>query len=845
MVREAEAAAGPGGLGMLVLKGRSVGGGRAVPFRAVAEAIQGAVRDAGWPESGELPAFLPALHRLLDATSPDAPREDSPLLVHEAVLRLLRLLAAKAPGALLVLEDLHWADSDTLALIDYLADHLSAERILAILTLRDNPGPPLDLIEELAGRRVARRLVLGRLSPSATAEMARLALNVREVSGVLLEAVQERSEGVPFLVEEMLTAYIQFGRPSGIPHTYRELVIAALAGLDKQARQVLFAAAVIGRRLELPLLRAVTGLQRDDVLAGLRAAVAARLIVVDPAPSAELPFRFRHALVRETLLAELLPPELEELSGRAAAAIEATHPGLPGEWCERVADLREAAGDQAAAARLLQEAAQRALVRGALTSAETMLEHARELVVQDRWHLVGIDRALADVLVRGGKVDRLREVGARTIAFMEEKRATVIPSIFESGLASLYLRLAEGMESVNDRISRDLYLASARRLARPGPSLLPEQIRLLEAEIALGDGRLEDAVSAATEARSNGERANQPEIVCRSLLVEAQVAFRREDIDSACRILAGALALAGAPGWLRLRALLNLGAVEAAATGDVDRLLEARAAAVRAGAIQTAARAELLIGLTLVRRHDLAVGGESVARAVELAELGRLPLLDEALAAQAEMLVVSGDLRAAARRIEAAGQAAAVARLLLAAATGRPIDLDELADAVGPGLVATGLRACAAGDIATGALQLHGFPWFRHLAWLRATDVAHSGASAEFAAGLTEAMDFFRACGNEELARSCRAHLRSAGAKVRRRGRGRAVVPAKLRTSGVTSREMDVLELVGQGLRNREIAQRLFLSPRTVETHLQSLGRKLEAPSRARLTAIALQLKGD
>src|ERR671936_665489 len=154
MVREAEAAAGPGGLGMLVLKGRAVGGGRAVPFRAVAEAIQGAVRDAGWPESGELPAFLPALHRLLDATSPDAPREESPLLLHEAVLRLLRLLAGRARGALLVLEDLHWAASDPLPRPDYLADHLSAERILAILTLRDNPGPPLDLIEELAGRRV-------------------------------------------------------------------------------------------------------------------------------------------------------------------------------------------------------------------------------------------------------------------------------------------------------------------------------------------------------------------------------------------------------------------------------------------------------------------------------------------------------------------------------------------------------------------------------------------------------------------------------------------------------------------------------------------------------------------
>src|SRR5439155_4665192 len=258
----------------------------------------------------------------------------------------------------------------------------------------------------------------------------------------------------------------------------------------------------------------------------------------------------------------------------------------------------------------------------------------------------------------------------------------------------------------------------------------------------------------------------------------------------------------------------------------------------------TGARAELLIGLTLVRRHELAAGREYITRALDLAQQGRLRLLEEAQAAQAELLVVSGEPREAARHIDSAGAFGAAARLLLVAASGDPVSLDELARAIGPGVIAAGLRACSAGDVAAGTVLLEWFPWFRHLALLRAGEAAMREGRGDPVVWLADGMDLFGESRNQDLARSCRALLRRAGAKVPRRGRGQAVVPAEFRRAGVTSREMDVLELVGQGLRNREIAQRLFLSPRTVETHLQTLQRKLDAPSRARLTALALQGKG-
>lgn len=90
------------------------------------------------------------------------------------------------------------------------------------------------------------------------------------------------------------------------------------------------------------------------------------------------------------------------------------------------------------------------------------------------------------------------------------------------------------------------------------------------------------------------------------------------------------------------------------------------------------------------------------------------------------------------------------------------------------------------------------------------------------------------ASGDVELARICRTLLRQAGAPTRR-GRGDALVPPALRALGITSREVDVLDLVVQGLTNAQIAERLVLSPRTVETHVAHLLAKTGAANRAEL----------
>jgi DNA-binding NarL/FixJ family response regulator len=136
-----------------------------------------------------------------------------------------------------------------------------------------------------------------------------------------------------------------------------------------------------------------------------------------------------------------------------------------------------------------------------------------------------------------------------------------------------------------------------------------------------------------------------------------------------------------------------------------------------------------------------------------------------------------------------------------------------------------------------GELNLQGVPWWGRV--LRMV-VLHA-AVADGWADRVDALATLRAdlaeherTGDLRLARTCRDLLRRAGAPVPR-GRGTTPVPPRLRAAGVTSREMDVAILVAEGLTNAQAAERLFLSIRTVETHVANLLAKTGAASRAEL----------
>jgi DNA-binding NarL/FixJ family response regulator len=102
---------------------------------------------------------------------------------------------------------------------------------------------------------------------------------------------------------------------------------------------------------------------------------------------------------------------------------------------------------------------------------------------------------------------------------------------------------------------------------------------------------------------------------------------------------------------------------------------------------------------------------------------------------------------------------------------------------------------------------------------------------------MAEAAVWFSDRGFSALAGACRGLARRAGATQRRRGRGESEVPAHLYPLGVTSREVDVLRLVAEGLTNREIAARLYLSPGTVKGYVEQLLAKTGSANRIQLAA--------
>ncbi len=427
LVREAVRVAGERSL--TVLAGRAVAGGVPTPFRPFAEALTSAGRAGLLPASAELDSFRPVLGRLVPEWRPPRgmPGEESPVFLGEAVLRLLRALAPQV-GCVLVLEDLHWADQETLALLEYLADNLTAERVLCLGTLRaespDGAGAEAAaLVSALAARGSAAVLPLGRLAQAAMADMTRACLDAADLPDAVHAFVAERAEGIPFLVEEVLAGLVREGAlteadgrwraadlvTAGVPATFADGVRRRLDTVSAASRQVIGAAAVLGRRFDWALLGPVAGVADTAVIAALRDGVGLQLIVAERES-----FRFRHALTHEAVLAGLLPPERALLAGRALAAVEAAQPGLPGPWCTLAADLAGRAGDAARAGALLLEAGRRDLAVGALASAERTLARAREVATAAL--RTSVDEALTEVFAMSGQVDRAIETGKMLLA---------------------------------------------------------------------------------------------------------------------------------------------------------------------------------------------------------------------------------------------------------------------------------------------------------------------------------------------------------------------------------------------------------------------------------------------
>ena len=856
-----------------VVVGRGVPASTSAPYRPVTEALLQLLRRRPLPDDRSLVPWLPHLAALLpEAVADDRAAHpsgwvDSQAVRGEAVLQLLGRLGPD--GLVVALEDLHWADPDTVSLVEYLADNAVGQPLLFACSLRtEPPSPASDLARRQRGRPGIVHLPLGRLAEREVAEM--IAACSPGADAGARSRVTRASEGVPLFVEELLAS-------PGIPESVSETVRGRLAEFPDRERAVLEAAAVMGRHFDWEILPAASGRPPEVVSRALARAVDLVLVTADGTE-----FQFRHALTREALLTSTLPPRLRRAAASALAAVDAAHPDLEGGWRDVAADLAARSGDRARA-RLLLDSGRYSLEVGALATAVSTLRRAAGLL-EGSPERAGAELMLIEALALAGRVDETAAVGIQLIGRLGDDPATTETRI------EARLRLAQAAVSASRWPMARHHIEAAVGLAAAGADPnFSARAAVLSAEVALAGDDLDGARRTADQVLAIDGAG--PEVRCHAFEIVGR-SRRLHDLPAAAAAFEAALATAeqaGLPVW-RLRALHELGTVDMFERIDVDRLLEARQLGEQMGALSTVAVLDLQLSATFTGRWDLQRCDAHAGSALELA--GHLRL-DQVAAKALAMMAGSASMRAdvkaterlAARALAAdpadpmlAGfcRASAGMALFMAGDTGaalRPFAEGTAALSRLPNAEPISIRAlwpliqAAQGDrraaatleevrrLGVDAFRLNGGLLAFAQAVLEgrsgrpgradaivaghATDFANCQAWADLARfiaapraradgwgepvrWLTAARDRFTSLGLGRLAGRCTELLRDAS-------------PNPWASQGVTDREADVLRLVIDGLANREIAAALRLSPRTVEKHVENLLRKTGARSRTEL----------
>ena len=299
-----------------------------LPFAPFTGVLRELVRDLG---ADGLAALLPGqgtreLARLLpELGEPDTAGDpgEARARLFEQVLALLERLAADGT-VVLVIEDAHWSDRSTRDLLAFLVGNQRGLRgVLIVVTFRSDElrrGHPLrPVLAELDRLAWVTRLDLRRLTRREGRELMAGLLG-REPEPELAERVFARSEGNPLFLEALLAS--DDGAGAGLPESLRDLVLADVERLPDQAQEVLEALAVAGQRCGHGLLAAATRLGDWELLGAVRLAVSANVLV----PEAD-GYAFRHALIREAVLGQVLPGEKSRWHARLAEVL-ATDPSL-------------------------------------------------------------------------------------------------------------------------------------------------------------------------------------------------------------------------------------------------------------------------------------------------------------------------------------------------------------------------------------------------------------------------------------------------------------------------------------------------------------------------------------
>ena len=819
------------------------------------------------------------------AGKPDA---ESSLAALHGLFWLTANCAEREP-TLLALDDLQWCDTPSLRWLAYLLPRLEGLRLLVVAGLRHaEPGAAHDFLARIIGDPLSTVVRPGALSEAATGRLLGSAI-ATDLDPEFRAALHEASGGNPFFVRELVnsvTAEGLAGRATEVPRIVElsgqgvsRAVAHRLSRLSPAARSLTHAVAIFGDDVELRLAAALAGLR--EATAVDTAAQLGRIELFRRG----FPLAFAHPVVRTAVYAELSAVEKERGHARAARLLAET-----GAQPEQVAAqlLLASVSDDAWASETLRSAARSALARGAPESAVAYLRRA----------VVSATRAEADLLHELGLAETMvatpealdHLTAARAAATDARTRARIgldlgravfsIGGSPQEAVATLELAIKEVAELDPElaleleteligmaRFEPELFALASERLWRLRVTL-PEnpearQVALanLSSEAARAGTEREEAVAFARRALADDTlsrrhfdpaflyavltlvSADELDAAGRHLREAREDATRRGLVSQFCfaslygafvALKCGALADAVADGELSLAAIdlhrLDLRRRYAAAILS-EALIEQGEHARAREQVDLARLGDRLesygeILLYQVRAHVRLADGDGTRALDDFLEIGaflegvgvRNPAVAHWRSGAARALFSLGDV----------GGARAYAReeLALARTWGAPHSLGRSLIAAGiveGGAAGSSLFEEAVAVLASSQCRLEHAKALVELGAARRRANRRADAREPLRRGLELASE----CGAVPLVERAETELRATGARPRR--------VALSGLDSLTPSEKRVAELAADGSTNREIAQALFVTQKTVEVHLSSAYRKLGIDSRTQL----------
>lgn len=895
-------------VGLSTLTARGIEHEQALPFGAVLQIFEPALRQSADPR-GLLEGPARRAADLFGASAPvtTMPAEAQTISTMHGLFWLMSNLCqsddrGEAPGGaslVLLIDDLHWVDLLSLRFLLYLAHRLDQLPVLMVLTARRSDTADAAGLAALRAHPLTTLLRPQELSPAAVARLLGEELQEQTVAEEFAEVCARVTGGNPFLLRELATELDVAGVvpdsasaaqiESVVPESVLNAVVARLVGLSTTARSFAQVLAVVGDGTSLERVRKLSGIEPEEALTVVHALAGAGILRPGRPP------RFAHPLVASALAAQvpelpradielraarLLAAEGEEASRVALHLLHALVSADPWvvETLQAAAARASGRGDPALAARYLRRALseppaapQRAGVLVALGLAEAATDAGRALShlgealdltgdAGERAHILSlVGRILALAGRHAEAFDTFQRAAGELPEPDRELQARMIASATQAGIATPEV---EGLLST----LRD----------RPGGSELPLERRVMAvvaARSALSGENVDRFASLALRAAAGESILDElPGDGGMTVTAAAIALLYADELEASLRLLDGALLRARRDGlvldaatisYLRAWPLYFVGRLQEAIT-DAEQALCARAA----GWSMHSTAAATILAHARIERGDIAgahaaladaEAQESPADAAEVTLLlgarGRLRLV------QRDPRGALRDLLEAARRQKELGisgrplpwRATAALAALALGDSDRAISLaaEELERAELIGARRTiGMALRVAGVVNGGeggldllrraTLVLEGSPArleeARALVDLGAA-LRRGGASLECRDPLRRGRQMAERCGALALAETARQELITAGARPRRAALGGV--------ESLTGGELRVARLAASGLTNREIAQQLFVSVKTVEYHLRHAYHKLDIPSRAGLVAALEQVGQD